>query len=334
MMTTQLCNLVLTLVMGITVLAEAASGSVIHLESSPSTITPQLTHSVTLTCSLNSTSGLAHPTSGLVGRGLDDVTYTPDDVAYITSIVVLLDSGVQVARITEHTPAVLLLNAEHNAQVTGNVTGTKAVRGYISITWTYPTQTEVGKYVCEVSGLTKEGRGVIYKTSTQIQTTEASISDLVSHIHQMKLDIATNEADLKTKDAEIANMTTALSTKDAEISDLKTQLSIWRDRSLHVENGSIVIPMFTDWSKTYTNPKFGHTMQYRDTTVRFTRAYSSLPSITWNVGLMEHSKDALLYAVELTNLSTVDFTLRVARYIGATYHFDRLVLEWTSIPRL
>ena len=102
-------------------------GSAIHMSSSPATIKPLLTPELTLTCHLNKESLLN------ASRGpLDcNVTMTSQQVDVINSILIMKDTGEELASVTEKKQAHLLTSDVTDVVVTGNVTGGGDVRGWV-----------------------------------------------------------------------------------------------------------------------------------------------------------------------------------------------------------
>jgi len=321
-------------------LYSATSSSEILIETTPSTVTPLLTPKMTLSCILKhstSTSG------GLIGRS-SDVTSTPENMDFVTSIVVLLKTtGQQVASLTEHTAARLLLTGVSNVHVSGNATGGAGVGGYIEIVWTYPTESQVGEYECEINGISKQGHSVVFKTSTQISAATPSISDLVQHIHTLEINdiakgknISAQQAVNDNQQQLISNQQHLITTQQktisdmdakykSEIADLKSknlafanQIAAMQRKASHIETGDLTCSPVAS-SKTVTQT--------------FQHPYDAVPVIVYSVVYLEagsHNAETN-YRVSLESPSTTGFAIQCEATYGANIH--PMHVRWISFPK-
>ena len=301
-------------------------------------ITPQLTHQMTLTCSLNSTHGHPRPT-GLVGRDIPEVTSTPEDISVLTSIVILMDSGLQLARITEHTAAVLLMNDAKNAHVSGNVTKTGSLHGYLSVTWTYPTEAQAGMFICEVNGLTKEGRGVLYKTSVDVEITEATVSDLLKELHDLNVYVQDMQ---KKQQSFISDQQTQISAHQAELSTHKTQISSLQTQlaeSRHLETGTLDCQNPKTWTDgRYDRPtadRSGDLYRYAETKAMshtFSTPYTRPPIVFLSINHKQTQNSNEYYGAILEKVDKTGFTMRCGSWTSPGYQLIDLEVGWISFP--
>ncbi|XP_005092897.1 uncharacterized protein LOC101862168 [Aplysia californica] len=149
-------------------------GSIIVLDASSDVIQTELTRSTTLRCSLDDTTPSL--TAPVVGRR--DVTQTATNVQYVTSIILTRNTGETVAKMTEHDPAKALVD-QASLQVSGDLTVTSERRGYMELTWQYPTQRQAGDYKCEVNAIDDNGHIVTFSTSLKVNVTTPSEDNLL-----------------------------------------------------------------------------------------------------------------------------------------------------------
>jgi len=232
-----------------------ATASVIHLQASPPTITPLMTHNLTVTCMINDTASGGSNT--LVGkRDLKGVTRTPDDVSFIISIIIQRSTGEQVASITEHTgPQVL--SQDKDVVVAGSLVETGGAKGYLSVSWLQPEESLTGQYMCEVNAIRQSSHIAMFTDSVTVTANNPTIADIIQRIHDNKREADDNKAKLlqqvqtlkaendalrkqqdsmKTQqdsmkthqvqhDKEIQDLTSQLSTADTEIKQLTLNMS-------------------------------------------------------------------------------------------------------------
>jgi len=289
---------VLMLVVAMVALQVSESvGSEINLDVTPSSLQPVLTDTMTLRCSLDDTSG-----AGLVGRSVDR---TSEDVHYVMSILVTRN-GADVASITTHIPARAMADVA-NVHVTGSIGNAPGDRGYIELTWRYPTSAQAGTYGCNITGLNDAGHTILFTKTVELEAISPTIDDLVRQIHKMQLK---SDAD----DAKMAQMS-------------------------HIENGTLEFHNPARWSNTntYTETGEGWTgpMRYQDQTVKFDQPYVRPPVVTWDQNFIYVYHQHLLYSVRLVKVDKYGFTIRVGKFRDSTnYDFQRLDLNWKSFPVL
>merc|ERR1712018_884947 len=95
------------------------------------------------------------------------------------------NNGEHVASVTQFDPAKALVDLS-NLQVTGDVSGTSGERGYIELTWLYPTQAQTGEYVCEVNAIDDAGHNVVFSTTLEVGVSSPSVDDLVGHVQELE----------------------------------------------------------------------------------------------------------------------------------------------------
>ena len=84
-----------------------------------------------------------------------------DVIRHIASMTISRD-GLPVAAVSTYTSALMESDIDKpNAQTSGDVSGTSGEMGYLQVKWDFPTDTQVGRYVCTVTGITEAGHSVI-----------------------------------------------------------------------------------------------------------------------------------------------------------------------------
>jgi len=167
--------------------------------SSPSSIKTLVTDSLTLRCGV--TDGAPTGTSGIIGKR-DALSSTASfghtssdiskrdmktsDIVFVSSIIITRNN-VDVAAITEHVAA-KVFNNTGGVHVTGNVTASGAERGFLQVTWDYPVSSLSGSYQCVVTGYDVDGHLHTLTETVDVDDNEVTLTDVVSYIHQLKLD--------------------------------------------------------------------------------------------------------------------------------------------------
>jgi len=283
----------------------------IDVEGTTHIVAP-LTESLNLTCSL-------------VPAAASDPKDKKADFKTITGVYIDLkkagsdDEEADVAKMTISSPG--------NATLSGLLPRATIIefdlsKGFIKVGVAEPDINHAGTYTCKVAGLNAADDPVTlttHKTSVQHMTPE--MGDIIEHIHGMKKEIQQQSTKLQQQSTKLADM---------------------EERFGHVETGTLSFYRPSNSfsaSDTYRYNKLAagrsYNMRYKDTTVAFSKPYTTPPSITWSVGFLYDGRTYLMYSVDLMSVSTKSFTLRVGVYHSAItdYMFDDLVLQWTSIPK-
>jgi len=153
------------------------TASVLKFQSSTNVIHSLLTREMTMRCSLEDTAALGP--GAIVGRS---VTATPSDVISLTSLV-LMKGGTEIAHVIVQTAATAMNNA--NVKVEGQLNKNATEKGYLEVTWTFPTEGDVGEFTCEANGLTASGHNVVFTKSLEVEVKVPTTSDLVQTIHEL-----------------------------------------------------------------------------------------------------------------------------------------------------
>jgi len=177
----------------------------ISFTGSPSSIKPFITDSLALRCGV--ADGAPTGTSGIIGKR--DVISTDHALSRTTSFghtssdiskrdvktsdivtvgsITIAKNNVDVAAVTVNVAA-KVFNNTGGVHVTGNVTASGAERGFLQVTWDYPVSSLSGSYQCVVTGYDVDGHLHTLTETVDVDDNEVNLSDVVSYVHQLKLD--------------------------------------------------------------------------------------------------------------------------------------------------
>jgi len=177
----------------------------ISFTGSPSSIKPFITDSLALRCGV--ADGAPTGTSGIIGKR--DVISTDHALSRTTSFghtssdiskrdvktsdivtvgsITIAKNNVDVAAVTVNVAA-KVFNNTGGVHVTGNVTASGAERGFLQVTWDYPVSSLSGSYQCVVTGYDVDGHLHTLTETVDVDDNEVTLSDIVSYVHQLKLD--------------------------------------------------------------------------------------------------------------------------------------------------
>jgi len=130
---------------------------------------------------LSSTTSFGHTSSDISKRDVKT-----SDIAHVTSITIT-KNNVDVAAVTAFVAA-KVFNNTGGVHVTGNVTASGAERGFLQVTWDYPESSLSGSYQCIINGHDADGHHHTLTETMDVDDNEVTLSDVVSYIHQLKLD--------------------------------------------------------------------------------------------------------------------------------------------------
>jgi len=319
----------------------------IHMYADPPTIKPPLTPHLTIKCELNSTSNVSEV------HHHDDcnVTSTSKEIEFISSILITKDTGEEVASVTEHDAA--RLNGDGgskapNTAVTGSVTGSARLRGYLQVTMPYPSPADAGVYVCEVNAVAKGGHGIGFKSAVNIAAPAPSVTDLIKEMASMKKTLSDHKATISTlesqnvdQDNEISAITTKNSKQDNQISAITTtnanqdnQISaLQKDlvEVLHVETGEIDCGNGNTW-KNQTLP--GSTFNFgKSVSQQFKTPYTSKPTVFLSLRwLSKHQDKHDYFGFALKNVSMSGFEMFCESHTPSNYWVNGdLKVSWLSV---
>jgi len=280
-------------------LLDLAGGTKITLSGNPASITPSLTSSMTLRCSLDDSFISAGNT--IIGRR--DVTdHTDYDVQRVSSIIISRE-GKDIAAISQGSAARLLVN-DTNIQVSGDLTGGSGEKGYLELTWTYPEGDQVGDFTCEANAANDIGRNIVYSASKNIPAKDPTVMDLVKQIHDMQLD--------------------------------KEQTQQTVERLKHVETGVIQCSHSSRWPG-HTHDRQGYSVLYKDVTVKFDKPYTSVPQVKVGVeDLITYGGSHATLGSDVIKVTSTDFTVRCSTWApgGNTMGgIHSMAVSWISVPK-
>jgi len=159
-------------------LVNSVTSSQIRFHASPPNVLEGLTDVITLHCSVNDTAASA----SVIGKR--DVTITTDNVAEVSSVVIM-KNGQDVASVS-HAMGAHVMDGSTNTQVTGSVTAGSEGKGYLQLTIQNPTVNQTGEYTCESMAVSKTGHGVTFSTSLEVSSSAPTVADLVTYIRDLK----------------------------------------------------------------------------------------------------------------------------------------------------
>jgi len=190
----------------------------ITFTSSPSSIKTLVTDSLALRCGV--TDGAPTGTSGIVGkRDISKRDVKTSDIVHVSSIHIT-KNNVDVAAVTAFVAA-KVFNKTGGVHVTGKMTASGAEQGFLQVTWDYPDSSLSGSYQCIVTGYDVDGHLHTLTETVDVDDNEVTLNDVVSYIHQLKLD---NELQKLINDHQkqvIEQQTTDITQLKGEISTLQ-----------------------------------------------------------------------------------------------------------------
>merc|ERR1719367_493931 len=275
------------------------AGSEIEFSNSPDVIQENLTKEMKMRCSLNDTASSFN--GGLIGKRA--VTQTAGNVKHVTSIVIMRNNGDHVATVSNFAAAQALLDTG-NLDVEGDVSGNSSERGFISLTWTYPTTQQTGEYVCEINAIDDQGHNVVFTTSLEVGVTQPSTAELVSHISDLGKD----------KD-DLLNKTDALFKQLKDIENMFQNCGQAPPKR-HVEVGDIHSK--DSWARSK--------VVYH----KFQTPYSKPPVVKLGLDGLDHSNDAnTRFDIQLVHVDENGFSMKCKTWADS-YIYDMMV-NWISL---
>ena len=283
---------------------------------------------MTMRCSVPDDTA-ASPSGSLVGRAAPDVTSqarrsspSMSDVRAITSIAISRD-GVDVAMVSEHIPARSL--AEASMRVTGGIPGGPGERGFLQLTWDYPSNEQTGKYVCEVNALNDAGHNVVLQQPLDVDLGEATLADITNHIHALEVRDASKDSTIHTLQSDVQKCSTDIQAQKNEIASLRSQLA----ESRHIETGRIDCGRQELWPD----------KRNKQVSQRFTKAYSKSPIVHLSVTQIDASvtpSSYMYYIITLKTVDTASFTINcnsLPDFPNGHSQFIHLGVDWISFPQ-
>jgi len=271
-----------------------SQGSVITFQKTPDDIRTPLTRTLKLYCGLNDTSS-AGPDNAVIGRR--DVTNTPADVHYLTSIVVMRNNGDHVATVTQFTGAQALMDQD-NLKVVGDVSGKAGVRGYVELTWDWPTPSQAGNYTCEINAMNDAGHTVVFGESLKVDTVTPTLGDLISHVRDMEKENAMK----------------------------LTQMQALLNQQGHIENGTLACGNSNNWNQTD-----GHHHKLNFVTHQFATPYAKPPivhlGVTYFSNIVGRNQNTY-YLVDVVDVNEHGFTMKCLTYSGL--RIPTMNVDWVS----
>jgi len=268
-------------------LIAVTQGSELLFHQTSDVITPLHTTSHTLRCSLNDS---ASTPQVIVGR---DLTHTDTNVKFITSILVLRD-GKDIATISEHVTARAQSDLG-NLQVKGQIYNLPTERGYLELTWDYPTSSQAGSYECQVDSINSAGHHVVYSTSLELEAKQPTLDDVVSHVHALQLVID------------------QLRHVEHGLVDCADSLH-WPDRKSETDGTVVMLNVTHTFQRAYPQPPI---LQYGVDTMDH---------------CVPHTYTCQRFEVDLLEVTTTGFTIRCGAW-GSPYSMRHLKIVWSSFSQ-
>jgi len=286
-------------------------GTNVTMHISPGTLTPPLSNSLTLTCTVGNANGtvstahLVDETDNGDSKSQTRMFQYAENFSYLSSIVIAKDGQV-FASINKHFGASPLRYFD-NINVTGHISGGS---GKLDVNWSHTTFDQKGNYTCSAEGFDETGNSVTIFASAMVGQSAPTLDNVVKHIGEMlndqKAENAALKLQLQNQNIEVTNLEQNSETQKAQfdqkiktqksqidqnnmqLKDLATKISV----SSHVESGSV-----------YCGGPFGKVGGHNDPTsnsipVTFTRPYTSPPAVALSVRNAQwfHNFDGSTYA--------------------------------------
>jgi len=335
---------ILTLCVLVTVLADAASGSTIQFHASPAQIQYPVTSSLSMRCGLTGdpavTSVTPTPGSGLVGKRSTGGT---DPIQHVYSMTIYRDK-VRVATVSHVTAAQVETKEDLvNVKVTGDVTGTDAEKGYLELTWSFPTSTQTGHYKCLVDGLTSRGHSSRLSAVLDVEAADVTFQDLLKEINGLKTrldaETARNDAEKRRNDAQQQSIDAEKARNDAQqttITQMQHKLDAFEVELHHVghmESGTISCGSSTHWKDgSYNDPHYYTSYRVTKSVKHtFKSLYSKPPIVYLNIAGVTANQGTISPGVMLEHVGNNTFTMRCGTQHVTHYIYD-LTVNWLSLP--
>ena len=253
----------------------------------------------------------------LVGRR--DVNST-QQIATLSSIAITRD-GMDIATVSYANPARSLVDT--NVFVTGSISGQSGLSGFLELTWDYPLSEQIGEYVCELNGLTASGHNVVLTKSLSVNAGEATLDDLITHIHDLEIKTQTLENCCQSQKAKIQALENKSQSQENEIQAVKSDLSEAR----HIESGQISCGRQSTWADLANN----------QVSQSFHKVYKQAPVVHLSVTVVDTqvvNKTYLYYTASLVSVDTNGFVVNCFSHPDSVHgKVIQLNLDWIAVPQ-
>ncbi|BFZ13849.1 hypothetical protein BsWGS_16888 [Bradybaena similaris] len=202
-----LCYLEVLLLVG------AISASHIIFTAQPQNVSPVLTPTLHLHCSLKTgelpDADLSPPSSSLML-----LHKPPPDILHVVSIIIYKSDNVTrtnktIASVTPFDPASVETSDTGEAITTGNTqSSASGEHGYLEINKISPNDKDAGTYVCQVSALDYAKYPVSFQASQQITALEPTVADFVHYVEANNKNIAKLNQDIAVLTSTISQLKT------------------------------------------------------------------------------------------------------------------------------
>jgi len=277
---------------------------------SPAEIQDALTEDMTMLCSLTSNS-----------------------VHQVTSINISRNEEV-VATVTTFTlPQVQTAADLINVKVTGNVTGNDTVKGYLQLTWSFPTSAQSGHYECSIAGLTAQGHRLpLFTKQLEVKTASVSVDDLVSELRDLKQVVYQQRNVTYMQQQQIDTDKKMIESQQSQIQFLTQEVALVE----HTESGHVDCGSSSSWTSgkykaSWTSYSYSVSKSVR---VNFNTAYSRPPHVQLSIVGIQTGNNHELYGVDVKQVDVSGFTMVCATWNNNSYQVHDLYVAWTSTADL
>ena len=264
-----------------------------------------------------------------------------------------LRSGNPLATVSIYSPAMLENDLDKsNAHVTGDLSVTNPAHagelGYLHVTWSMPTDAQIGQYECSVHGVTASGHSVSFSKNLEVKKSEVYLSDLIAEIQDIKRNNTAQQTTIDSLQRDNTLQQTAISyllsqtaSQHTTISDLQSKLTAQNakitglqsqvDESRHVESGYLRCGDSHNWSSTSARPGYrGSFGKQKVMSATFQRDFSRPPVVFMSTSYL-HIDQQYTHnlGTQILSVSTHSFTMRCGTHpLDWVYDIE---ISWIAI---
>jgi hypothetical protein len=193
----------------------------------------------------------------------------------VASLVVTRNDGLHVASVSQFDAAKALVDLA-NLKVQGDVSGHTGERGFLELTWNYPSQTQEGKYICEINTLNDAGHGVVFSRELDIESNTPTINQVANYIRDLQVktnDLQQENIELRQENLDLRREIHILKTNTTQKID---QLVILINQPKHIEHGVINCGDSRQYTQTLPSDS---SVGYKDVHLTFQKSFDHPPVV-------------------------------------------------------
>ena len=266
-----------------------------------------------------------------------------DAIRHVASMTISRD-GVPIAAVSTFTPARLESHLDTpNSHVTGDVTHvTSGQLGYLDVTWSFPTDVQVGSYTCDVTAITESGHVLTLSKSLEVDKSFVDIDDILGAVRdvielgvkqnitlreqgqlidRLESTVEKQKATIATLETSLGNTTmqqqTTVNLQKAQLSDQQStidnlQASVSKHESTIKQQQSTILRLETEFSQQQTDisdqktalQTLKNTLAKLQNVTDFPQLQSDMITLKSDVTDIKHTETGLLWCGDSQTWST------------------------------